>query len=72
MTKSTGRAVAAYLAETQELALSPARAKEISTIAARLNRVTLEAAMQRSSLDDPARYYAVLAGVLDSKTDVSR
>ena len=69
MVRNTGTAVAEYLAKAQDLELSSERAAEVAAIATRLNRVTLDAAMQRSMLDDPARYYAVLAGAVDSKTE---
>ena len=69
MAKDIGKAAAAYLAEVQDLELTPERAAEVAAIATRLNRVTLNSAMKRTKLDDPARYYAVLAGVLDSKTE---
>ena len=69
MADSAGKAVAEYLAEAQDLELSPVRAAEIAAIAKRLNRVTLDAAMQRPKLDDPARYYAVLADWVDSKRE---
>ena len=69
MAGNTGTAVAKYLAEAQDLELSSERAAEVAAIATRLNRVTLDAAMQRPMLDDPARYYAVLAGAVDSKTE---
>lgn len=46
--------IAEQLARTQDLEVSPERAAELWTVAERLNRVTLSAAMQMATLADPA------------------
>ncbi len=46
--------IAEQLAQTQALEVTPERVGELWTVAARLNRVTLSAAMKMGTLGDPA------------------
>ncbi len=69
MSEIDGDAISAWLKEHQDLDVTPERAKEIATIAFRLNRVTLDAAMAQDSLDDPARYFRTLVELADYKRD---
>ena len=69
MSEIDGDAVSAWLKEHQHLDVTPERAKEIATIAFRLNGVTLDAAMAQDSLDDPARYFRALVELADFKRE---
>ena len=69
MTDIDGNAISEWLKQHQKLDVTPERAQEIATIAFRLNRVTLEAAMAQESLDDPARYFHTLADLADFKRE---
>lgn len=69
MSEIDGDAVSAWLKEHQHLDVTPERAKEIATIAFRLNGVTLDAAMAQDSLDDPARHFRALVELADFKRE---
>ncbi len=58
--------IAEQLAQTQALEVTPERAGELWTVAARLNRVTLSAAMKMGTLGDPACFSKAL---VDSAND---
>ena len=62
-----GEAISVWLKRHQDLDVAPDRAREIAEIAFRLNRVTLDAAMARTTLDDPARYFRALVELADFK-----
>lgn len=67
MAERKADAARAFLKESQGIALSPERAAQIAANAERLNRIALEMAMRRERLEDPARFFAVLAGALPAK-----
>ncbi len=69
MSDIDGEAVSAWLKRHQDLDIAPERAQEIAEIAFRLNRVTLDAAMERTDLDDPARYFRALVELADFRRD---
>ena len=69
MSEINGHAISSWLKRHQDLDVTPERAQEIATIALRLNRVTLDAAMAQESLDDPARYFHTLVELADFKRD---
>ena len=69
MSEIDGDTVSAWLKEHQHLDVTPERAEEIATIAFRLNGVTLDAAMERDSLHDPARYFRALVELADFKRE---
>ena len=69
MSDIDGEAVSAWLKRHQDLDIAPERAREIAETAFRLNRVTLDAAMERTDLDDPARYFRALVELADFRRD---
>ena len=69
MSEIDGDAISAWLNEHQHLEVAPERARELATIAFRLNGVTLDAAMAQDSLDDPARYLRALVELADFKRE---
>jgi hypothetical protein len=62
MAERDADAARAFLKECQGIELSPERAGQIAANAERLGRIALEMAMRRQRLEDPARFFAVLAG----------
>lgn len=69
MSDIDGEAISGWLKRHQDLDVAPERAREIAEIAFRLNRVTLDEAMARADLDDPARYFRALVELADFKRD---